>query len=91
MNGVRADVEWQDNTGKRTFFNIGVSDPDREAENALRAVQLPAVTGNRFVFVARDSAFAKRFQSALKAKDPQGKLSGRIEVKLIADFFVTLP
>jgi hypothetical protein len=91
MNGVRADVEWQDNTGKRTFFNIGVSDPEREAENALRAVQLPAVAGNRFVFVARDSAFAKRFQAALKAKDPQGKISGRIEVKLIADFLVTEP
>ena len=89
MNGVRADVEWQDNTGKRTFFNIGVSDPDREAENALRAVQLPAVAGNRFVFVARDSVFAKKFRAALKAKDTDGTLSGRIEVELIADFFVT--
>jgi hypothetical protein len=89
MSGVRVDVEWLDNTGKRTFFNIGVSDPEREAENALRMVQLQSVAGARFVFVARDSAFAKKFQTALKARDPQGRLSGRIEVKLIADFFVT--
>lgn len=86
LQGVRADMEWRDPTGKRIFFNIGVSDPVREAENALKILGLPVMADNEFIFVARDSAFAKVFARALKAADSSGAAEKKIKVQLIADY-----
>jgi len=86
LGGIRADVVWNDANGNRSFFNIGVSSPDREAANALRAVQLPALQGNRFVVVGRDSAFAKAVNQAYESLPADTAMVNRIEVQLIADF-----
>jgi len=85
LQGARADMEWRDATGKRIFFNIGVSDPVREAENGLKIIGLPVMVNSEFVFVARDSAFAKEFMKALKVADKSG-VAEKIKVQLIADF-----
>ena len=84
--GARVDVEWRAATGRRTFYNIGVSTPVREAQNALKIISLPVMADNGFIFVARDSAFAKKFKACLKARDPNGTAHKDIEIKLIADF-----
>ena len=85
LRGTRVDVEWRDKSGRLTFLNIGVSDPQREAGAALKAMALPVVSTNTFALVARDSAFARTFEQAMKARDAQGALRAQVQVRLIAD------
>jgi hypothetical protein len=76
-------------TGQSTFYNVGVSDPVREAENLVEIVKIPVVQQNKLVFVARDARFANQVQKILKAKDRSGNLLKQVEIKTIADFVDT--
>jgi len=72
--------------GDRTFFNIGVTNPAREAENIEAILKLPVMQISKFVFVGRDAKFVKEVQKILKSKDPTGNLLRQVEIKIIADF-----
>jgi hypothetical protein len=85
--GWRLDGRQTDSkTGQSIFYNVGVSDPKREAKNLIKIVQIPVVQQNKLVFVARDAEFAKQVRGILKSKDPSGNLLKRVEIKKIADF-----
>jgi hypothetical protein len=85
--GKRLDVESRDSkTGERTFFNIGVSSPDREADSIDAIVKLPALTGNKFVFVGIDNAFVKQVKEILKAKGWKKDATNRLDMRIIGDF-----
>ncbi len=87
VDNHRLDCESIDKaSGEKTFFNIGTTDPVREAANIEEIVELPAVKMRKFVFVARDKEFASEVKKALEAKDPTGKVLGCLELKAIADF-----
>ncbi len=88
--GKRLDAASHDRkSGKRTFYNIGITDPIREAENLIAIAKLPVVKSNELVFVARDKAFASRVTKALKKKGQSGNLLKQINIKTIADFVNT--
>lgn len=88
--GKRLDAASHDRkSGKRTFYNIGVTDPLREAENLEAIAKLPVVKSNELVFVARDKAFAAKVIKALKRQDPSGNLLKQSNIKTIADFVNT--
>lgn len=87
VGGKRLDAQsLNKKTGSRTFFNIGATNPAREAENIEAILKLPVMRTSNFVFVARDTKFAKEVTKLLKDKDPSGKLLRGIEIKTIADF-----
>jgi hypothetical protein len=83
----RIDLESSNSiSGQKVFFNIGVSDPIREATNIISILKVPVVQNNRFVFVARDARFAGEVKKALKQKDPTGEIINQIEIKTISDY-----
>lgn len=87
VGGKRLDCESTDKTtGAKTIWNIGVSDPVREAESIEAILKLPVVQTSNFVFVARNTRFAKEVSKLLTDKDPSGELLSRVEIKTIADF-----
>jgi hypothetical protein len=73
-------------TGQSIFYNVGVSDPVREAENLVEIAKMPVVKQNMLVFVARDAGFAVQVRKLLLAKDPSGEILKQVEIKTIADF-----
>ena len=73
-------------TGRRRFYNVGVSDVARESANIIEIMKIPVVQDNEFIFVARDTKFAREVQGILKDKDPSGNLLRQVEIKIIADF-----
>lgn len=87
VGGRRPDVgSFDTRTGARTFFNIGLTDPTREARNIEAILKLPVMQTGKFVFVARDMKFAREVAKLLKDTDPSGKLLNSVEIKTIADF-----
>lgn len=80
----RVDVVWRDRkTGKLTLFNIGITAADRELENACAIVNhSPAA----FVFVARDMGLLRKFEYLLRARDRDGSLSQKIQMRIVTDF-----
>ena len=85
--GKRLDVESRDGkTGERTFFNIGISSPDREADSIDAIVKMPVLTGNKFVFVGLDNAFVKQVKDALKAKGWKKEVINKLEMRVIGDY-----
>lgn len=90
LGSRRPDVgSFDTRTGARTFFNIGLTDPTREARNIEAILKLPVMQTGKFVFVARDTRFAGEVTKLLKDKDPSGQLLSRVEIKAIADFVDT--
>jgi len=73
-------------TGAKTIWQIGTSSPAREAGNIEAILKLPVMQISEFVFVARDTKFAKEVTKLLKDKDSTGRLLSRVEMKTIADF-----
>lgn len=73
-------------TGKKTFFNIGVTDPVREVQNIIEILKIQVVKDNNLVFVTRDAGFAKEVKRLLGAKSIDAELLRNFEIKLIADF-----
>jgi hypothetical protein len=87
IGGRRPDVgSFDTRTGARTFFNIGLTDPTREARGIEAILRLPAMQTSKFVFVARDMKFAREVAKLLKDTDPSVKLLNSVEIKTIADF-----
>jgi predicted transcriptional regulator len=85
--GNRLDNEaTEPKSGQKIFFNIGISDPDREAENILKILNLPAVQKNKFIFVARDAGFAAKVHQLLKHKGFNAADSTNFEIKKIEDY-----
>ena len=85
--GKRLDVESRDGkSGERTFFNIGISSPAREADSIDATVKLPALTGNKFVFIGLDNAFVKQVKDALKAKGWKKEVINKLDMRVIGDF-----
>lgn len=83
----RLDVESMDKTtGQRIFFNVGVSDYVREANNIVEILKIPVVRNNKFVFVAINAKFAKKVRSILREKDTTRNLLRQVEIKTIADY-----
>jgi hypothetical protein len=85
----RLDVASHDRkTGQCRFFNIGVTDPIREAENLGIIANIPIVKSNEneLIFVALDKSFASQVKKALKKKDRSGQLLKQVIIKTIADF-----
>ena len=87
---VRVDVQWRSKTGDLTFFQVGMSSPEREAEAAVKALQVPAVAAGTLVMVVRDGDFGKRFKAAMKAKDPGGTLASKVHVRTVGDVLLKL-
>ena len=85
--GKRLDGKATDpKTGGTTFYNVGVSDWAREADNLVQIAGMPVVKQNKMVFVGRDSKFSDQVRKILKGKDPSGNLLKQIEIKTIADY-----
>ncbi len=85
--GKRLDAGSHDRkSGKRRFYNIGVTDPIREVESLIEIAQIPIVKNNEMIFVARDKKFASQVIKVLKKKDSSGKLVNQVVIKTIADF-----
>jgi hypothetical protein len=83
LGGVRVDVEWRNPTGKRTFFQVGLSKPEREVEAVEKALKVPALANGQLVLVVRDTAFAQRVSSLFKARDPTGQTEKKVLVRLV--------
>jgi hypothetical protein len=87
VGGRRLDVESIDNnTGNRTLFNIGITDPKREADNIEAILKLPVIQTSKLIFVAHNKKFAHEVQKILTSKDTTGSLLKQVEMKTIADF-----
>ena len=85
IGDVRLDVHWRNQCGKIIVFQIGVSSPDREAANLVKACQLPVIQSNRLIFVCRDKKFGERVKKLLKDKGHAGLLQDRIEFRLAGE------
>lgn len=85
--GKRPDAKSTDpKTGQSIFYNVGVSNHAREAENLVEIARISVVKQNKLVFVARDAGFANQVRKLLLAKDPSGEVLKQVEIKTIADF-----
>ena len=88
--GVRLDVAWLANTGKATFFLIGVSDPSREADSIIRAFEVPVVQNQGLVLVCRDRQFGDRVRSLCKSrlgKESMAKLQTRLVGQVLKRYY----
>jgi len=85
--GKRLDIDsFERKTSRRRFYNVGMSDVARESANIIEIMKIPVVRDNEFIFVARDTKFAREVQRILKDKDPTGNILRQVEIKTIADF-----
>ena len=82
------DAAWKHRNGQRTFFEIGLSSPEHEVENLVKAVAIPGVVtkGNRLVLVARDDRFRKEVMRILKKRDPEGIVGAIVEMEVLSNF-----
>ena len=85
VSDVRVDVCWQNPTGQIIFFQIGTSNPDREAANFLKASQTTVVQSNRLILVCRDKKFGERVKKLLKAEGHAGLAKGKLELRLAGE------
>lgn len=83
---VRLDLEWRDHEGRAMYFNIGISDPSREAANALKALRLPALQENTLTLVCRDVEFARKVREQLDELDGNGESARKIRLALLTDY-----
>jgi len=87
VGSKRVDAISKDRTtGAKTLWQIGVSDPVREADNIEAIMKLPVMQTSEFIFVARDQKFLGQVKELLRQKDPSGELLSRVVGKTIADF-----
>jgi hypothetical protein len=87
IGGRRLDVRSTDPvTGEATLFNIGVSDPAREAANIEAILKLPVMQTSKFVFVAKDKEFTQQVRRLLSGQTASKDLLPRVDFKTIADF-----
>ena len=82
---VRIDIVLQNLTGQRMYVQCGISSPEREAINALKALELPAVTAGKFILICRDKSFATQTIQHIKTLDAKGHALQRIFIKLLGD------
>ena len=83
---IRFDVVWEDRDGNRTFWQCGQSDPEREVEAALKAIEIPCVADSKLVIVCRDRKFADKVESLLKKKAKENeKIKKLISIELFGD------
>ena len=87
MGGLRLDAVMIDKqTGRRYYFNIGISRPEHEVDSIERFFTMPAAHSAGLTLVARDSSFAKKVRNTLKKRRLNDSIVKNVEIKLIADF-----
>ena len=82
---IRGDVVLQAPTGMRIYVQCGISSPEREVRNALKALETPAVSAGKFLLVCRDKKFATQVIQFIKKQDTSGQALEQISIKLIGD------
>lgn len=82
LGGGRVDVVWQGSDGRRIAYQIGLSDPQREAETLARMAGRADTTTVRLVAVVPDKGFGQRLQQALGRQDGSGELGAQVEMRL---------
>lgn len=87
IGGMRIDVQLLDKkTGRRLFYNIGISNPAHEVDSIEKFTSLPASQNTEFTLVARDVKFAKKVKAILKERNSKGSTLSSIKIKLLTDF-----
>lgn len=88
--GKRLDLESRNRiTGELKYYQVGVSDPAREAANLIEIAQINVVKNNKLIFVARDAKFAASVREILKSKDQSGYTLSKVDIKTISDYVDT--
>ena len=83
INGLRPDAALIDRkTGRRHFYNIGISREAHEVDSVEKYFAMPISENTPFTLIARDSAFAKKVRDILSERN----ITHNIEIKLITDF-----
>lgn len=72
-------------TGARTYYNIGVSEPTREIDSLLHFFTLPVSQTASFVLIVRDGTFLKKVQKHLKDRKINDAILKQVQFQLIAD------
>jgi len=81
VGSVRFDAIWRRHRGPDLYINVGVSDPQREAESLARALELPDLTRVRLVHVGVSTRFNKGVARRLKQLKPD--LADGVEYRLL--------
>ena len=81
----RIDVVWQTQTGRRLYFQCGVSSVQREVDAIRRALKSPAVSVADLILIGRDKKFATQALRLLKSCDDSGRVLQNISIRLIGD------
>ncbi len=86
VGGLFFDARWRSPSGQLVFWQVGISSPEREGENIVKAIQIPAVVQNPFYLVVRDREFANRVENYLRTHSPAGGLPPSFNIRLIGEF-----
>jgi hypothetical protein len=87
LDGCRIDVlRVNSATHLRTFYNIGISTPDYEAQAIIRFFAAPAASGAQFILVTETAAFADKVIDGLKQTAEGKGLLNRFTTRLIGSF-----
>jgi hypothetical protein len=89
IESMRLDVRWRSVTGAAVFFQVGISSPEREVDNACKALKLPAIAQAKLVLICRDKAFADRVRRLMAERDPGGVAAARIRIRLLGQVLDT--
>lgn len=85
LGPVRFDVRWRDRNGRISYFQIGVSDAQREALALHKAWQLPQVDACELILVAIDRAFESQVVAELRTIKADSRLIAHLQVRLIGE------
>lgn len=81
LGPLRVDVRWRYADGRCVYFQIGVSDPQREADALTRALSVPGLTPQRLVLIAQTRDFADKVRTLLRSQ--VGDQADRVGVRLL--------
>ncbi len=83
LGAVRIDARWQSDHGASVFFQIGLNDPQREAQALAKAAHLAAVKAGKLILIARDKGLADKVMAILRQLVPDHTVADGVETKLI--------
>lgn len=87
LDGCRIDVlRVNTATHQRTFYNIGLSSWEYEAEAVIKFFATSAAAGARFVLVTESAAFAQKVMDCLKQTAEGKNVLNRFTTRLIGSF-----
>ncbi|MCF7955252.1 MAG: MarR family winged helix-turn-helix transcriptional regulator [Phycisphaerae bacterium] len=76
---VRIDVIWENEDGKRIYWQCGVSSHQREAQSIIKALEVPAIRSGQLALLCKNKNFGNQVSKLLNAK------SKYVSIKLISD------